>query len=125
MVANGYFMPNKGSSFCTLKLMKEMYEQTCYCPMTLDTRLEPCLHPPSCEQLGDILCALIEANGNYESQAQADKFNRLAKSTCGAARLTSSGCLQCYRPCSRGMLSSPRATARLPNRSCRRNRRWS
>ena len=79
MVANGYFMPNKGSAFCTLKLMKEMYEGTCYCPMTLDTRLEPCLHPPSCDHLIDILVDLIEANGNYESQAQADKFNRLAK----------------------------------------------
>ena len=44
-----------------------------------NTRLEPCLHPPSCEQLVDILVALIESNGNYESQAQAEKFNRLAK----------------------------------------------
>ena len=54
MVANGYFMPSKASPFCTLKIMKEMYDGTCYCPMTLDTRLEPCLHPPSCEQLVDM-----------------------------------------------------------------------
>ncbi len=79
MVANGYFMPNKASPFCTLKLMKEMYDEICYCPKVLDTRLEPCLNPPSCEHLVEILATLIETNGNYETQAQADTFNRLAK----------------------------------------------
>ena len=63
MVANGYFMPNKASPFCTLKLMQEMYDGTCYCPKTLDVRIEPCLHPPSSEQLVDTLATLIENNG--------------------------------------------------------------
>ena len=79
MAANGYFMPDKKSTFCTLKLMKEVYLGKCYFPLLHDIRLEPCLNPPSADYLVEVLANLIENNGNYDSEDQMNQYKRLVK----------------------------------------------
>ena len=65
MKANGYFMPESKSQFCSLKFMQEVFQELCYCPKLADVHFKSCLHPPTKDALVVELCAMF---------AQKDKF---------------------------------------------------
>jgi hypothetical protein len=56
----------------------EIFQEVCYCPMMKDVKFLPCLHPPTADQMVEIIATMIDGNDSYESERQADQFKRLA-----------------------------------------------
>ena len=79
MIAAGYYVPGESSSFCTVKLMTEVREGKCFCPMLKDMTFLPCVSPPTTSYLVDYIANMLENNDQYQSEEQANQYKRLAK----------------------------------------------
>ena len=77
--ANGFYLCSLSSPFTTASMLKEIYLGDCYCPMTSDINVHNVLHPPTAEQLVNIIVTAIEENNNYANEKEAKAFRRLGR----------------------------------------------
>ena len=76
--ANGFFLPPLKNQFTTQKFLLEVFNGTCFCPKQVDVKPIVCLYPPTNQHLVEIIASMIEQNGNYQSEEQANQYKRLA-----------------------------------------------
>ena len=69
LLANGYFLPEKKR--CTAKFLEEVFEEKAFCPKIEKIQFKNVLHPPSNDQLVELLCNAIETEEDYPSEEAA------------------------------------------------------
>ena len=60
--ANMYFLPPLKNQFTTHKFLKEVFQETCYCPRVKDVTFLPCMHPPTAADLAEVIAGTIESH---------------------------------------------------------------
>ena len=76
--ADGYYMPDNKSSFCTKSWLEEVFFEDCWCPKKKEISFQTCLHPPPGREVCDIICRMIEDKNNWDNVQQKKQFQRLA-----------------------------------------------
>jgi len=69
-LCNGYFLPNKSSSFCSMKFLMELYEGKVSAPKTSQVTYFNVLFPPTCGELVVIITEMVDRNQGYESEEE-------------------------------------------------------
>ena len=77
-IANGYFMAPRNSPINTSKFMIELYNGTVILPKSNDVRNFNVLHPPTRDDLIEMIANMIENHGNYDTEEVCQAWNRLA-----------------------------------------------
>ena len=78
LVANSFFLPSKQSSFCTLKLMLEIFNNKAACPKITEITFYNVVNKPTVNLLVDIVIETIDNNVQYPGEEIAKKWKRLA-----------------------------------------------
>ena len=76
-LANGYFLAPRNSPINTTKFMMELFNGTVILPKSNEVRNFNVLHPPTRDQLIEIITDMIENHGNYPNQEIRQAWIRL------------------------------------------------
>ena len=80
--ADGYWMPDRKSSFCTKAWREEVFFEQCWCPRKAESSFQICLNPPPGRVVCDMICRMIEDKKGWETVQLKKQFLRLAVHMC-------------------------------------------
>ena len=65
-VADGYYMPDCKTQFCTKAWMEEVFDLSCWSPKKADIAFRTCLNPPTGREVCDMICRMIEDKEDWQ-----------------------------------------------------------